>query len=223
MKQIAQLSGLGKPGEQIYSVRFLGKRGFIVTFEQTDPFYTLDLSVPEDPRVVGELEIPGFSSYLHPYGENIIVGVGQNVDPDTLARTGLQISMFDVSDFKNPERIKHYVEGGSDSSSSESEYNHQAFRLLEDSGLLILPVSKYRYRYGDASGSFDGFVVYSLETESIQTISTFRTLLFRPLALASAGVRPSYMQSRSIMVGGDLMTFKGHSILSHDLSDRERC
>ena len=75
--QVGAVTGLGEEGERIYGVRFMGERGYVVTFRQTDPLYTLDLSDPTAPKVVGELKIPGYSAYLHPVGENLLLGVGR--------------------------------------------------------------------------------------------------------------------------------------------------
>jgi uncharacterized secreted protein with C-terminal beta-propeller domain len=79
-------------------VRFLEDLAYVVTFRQVDPLYALDLSDPRDPRLLGELKIPGFSEYLHPVGEGLLLGVGREVDPDTGIDEGLKISLFDVSD-----------------------------------------------------------------------------------------------------------------------------
>ena len=118
----------------------MGDVGYVVTFRQTDPLYTLDLSDPTDPRVVGELKIPGYSAYLHPVGEGLLLGVGQ--DADASGRTqGLQASLFDVSDPANPLRID--TEGFGAYATSEVEYDHHAFSWFADHGLAVLPVESY--------------------------------------------------------------------------------
>jgi Beta propeller domain len=148
MMVVGTVGGLGKDGETIYSVRFMGDRGFVTTFETTDPFYTLDLSDPSNPVKVGELEIPGYSSYLHPIGNDLIIGVGQATDSNGTA-TGVQISLFDVSSFSSPVRIQAFSEVGSSnvssSSYSEAEYDFKAFRYLNESQLLIIPITIYNY------------------------------------------------------------------------------
>jgi uncharacterized secreted protein with C-terminal beta-propeller domain len=168
MPIVGQLSGLGKPGERIYSVHFQGDRAFVVTFREPDPFYSLDLSDPTSLKAVGELEIPGFSNYLHPItvpGDNeeqqdLIIGVGRHVDERTGRSGGLQVSLFDVSDFANPQRIQNFVEN-CDYSSSEAQYDHKAFRYLKESQLLILPLTVYT-RDNEA---FDGFRLYKVDPE----------------------------------------------------------
>jgi uncharacterized secreted protein with C-terminal beta-propeller domain len=148
MSVVGTVSDLGKNGETIYSVRFLGDRGFITTFETTDPFYTLDLSDPSNPTKVGELEIPGYSSYLYPVGNDLIIGVGQATDSNGTA-LGVQISLFDVSSFSNPVRIQTFSDIGnsnvSSTSYSEAEYDFKAFRYLNSSQLLIIPITIYNY------------------------------------------------------------------------------
>ena len=97
---IGQVGGLGR-GETIQSVRFIGSVGYVVTFEQTDPLYTLDLSDAANPRVAGELKILGFSAYLHPVGEGKLLGVGQDATEEG-RQLGTQVALFDVSDPANP-------------------------------------------------------------------------------------------------------------------------
>lgn len=139
MSVTGKLSGLGK-GERIYSARFTGKKGFVVTFRETDPFYTLDLSDPYNPKMIGELKIPGFSSYLHPIDENLIIGVGRDATETGVVK-GLKISLFDVSDFSNPLEIDKLIE--SDGSFSNAQWDHQAFRYISRENALILPVTWY--------------------------------------------------------------------------------
>merc|ERR1740124_1189956 len=126
MPIVGKASDLGR-GERIYAVRFLGERGFVVTFRQIDPFYTLDLSDPTKPVVMGELKIPGFSNYLHPIdgpNSDLILAVGQDADVETGRTQGLQIALYDVSDMTNPQQVKQFTEGGSDSASySAAQYD----------------------------------------------------------------------------------------------------
>ena len=96
-------------GEEIRSARFLGDTGYFVTFKETDPLFSVDLSDPAEPKVLGELKITGFSSYLHFYGENKLLGVGNEVDPETGAYTGIKLAMFDVSDPSNVKQLHKFV------------------------------------------------------------------------------------------------------------------
>lgn len=109
--------GLGKPREDVYAVRYLGEKAYVVTFERIDPLYVIDLSTPSSLQVLGELEIPGFSSYLHPIGDDYLLGVGQNIEVGTLPNNDdttidilplvdeMKLSLFDVKDPQNPKEI----------------------------------------------------------------------------------------------------------------------
>ncbi len=103
---VGMIEGLAK-GETIKSVRFMGDTGYVVTFEQTDPLFVIDLTNPEKPEVLGELKIPGFSNYLHPVTENYLLGIGVNGDEDG-AKNGMKVSLFDVSDKKNPKEVAKF-------------------------------------------------------------------------------------------------------------------
>ncbi|WP_033126154.1 MULTISPECIES: beta-propeller domain-containing protein [Eubacteriales] len=97
LKEIGRLDNLAK-GEQVYSARLMGDTGYFVTFRNTDPLFSADLSDPENPQILGELKIPGFSEYLHPYGEGRLLGIGMDADEETGATGGVKLSMFNVSD-----------------------------------------------------------------------------------------------------------------------------
>lgn len=103
---VGMIEGLAK-GETIKSVRFMGDTGYVVTFEQTDPLFVIDLKDPQNPEVLGELKIPGFSNYLHPVTENYLLGIGVNGD-DSGAGDGMKVSLFDVSDKKNPKEVSKF-------------------------------------------------------------------------------------------------------------------
>jgi hypothetical protein len=138
---IGHVGGIA-PGEQIFSARFDGDRGFMVTFEQTDPLFTLDLSDPTDPRVVGELDVFGFSTYLHPIEGDRLLAIGVGGDEDG-ANWETQVSMFDASDFAAPalmdtERLTSEGWGW-----SEALYEHKAFTYFAPKGLLAVPISSY--------------------------------------------------------------------------------
>ena len=132
--QIGEVDGLGT-GEQIYAVRFLGTQGYVVTFRQTDPLYVIDLSDPTAPVLSGELKIPGYSAYLHPVGDGLLLGVGQDAS-DTGGVQGTQLSLFDVHDPANPVRLSTLAVGGF----SEAEWDHHAFLYWPEDGTIVLPV-----------------------------------------------------------------------------------
>jgi uncharacterized secreted protein with C-terminal beta-propeller domain len=141
--QRGQVGGLGY-GERIYAVRFLGDVGYVVTFRQTDPLYTIDLSDPAQPRVRGELKIPGYSAYLHPIGEDLLLGVGQEATEDGRVQ-GLQLSLFDVSDLAQPRRLQK-AQLGQRFSSSAVEWDHHAFLWWPATKLAVLPIDSEAFR-----------------------------------------------------------------------------
>lgn len=141
MKQIGSVLDLGV-GERIYSSRFVGPIGYLVTFKQTDPFYVLDLSDPKNPKKTGELKIPGYSSYLHPISDKFILGVGQE-------GSQLKISLFDISDKSNPVEVDKYTLADYGSSIG---YDPHAFLLDSDKKLFFIPGynGAYIFSYSDA-------------------------------------------------------------------------
>jgi uncharacterized secreted protein with C-terminal beta-propeller domain len=147
--QAGRVGGLGK-GERVYSVRFVGDTGYVVTFRQIDPLYTLDLADPERPRVLGELKIPGYSAYLHPIGEDLLLGVGQDATEEGRP-TGTQLSIFDVSDLRRPTRLHTRALG---MGWSEAEHDHHAFLFWPRTGLVMIPFNEEAvgFRVGRARG-----------------------------------------------------------------------
>lgn len=136
--RVGQVGGLGE-GERVYAVRFIGDTGYVVTFRQVDPLYTLDLSTPARPRVLGELKLLGYSAYLHPVGDDLLLGIGRDISEDGHV-LGMQLSLFDVSDPRRPVRIEAKALG---SSWSEAESDHHAFLWWAPSRLAVLPVQAY--------------------------------------------------------------------------------
>jgi len=157
------------PGETVHASRFLGDHGFLVTFRRIDPLFILDLTDPTDPRVVAELTMPGFSDYLHPVGDTHLIGVGKWVinDNDFDWYQGLQLSLFDVSDWSNP-RVIQQIQFGGRGSESDVLYTHKAFTFMPDSNLLAVPMqlttlNDIPWEFGDPA--FDGVVVFRVDPQ----------------------------------------------------------
>ncbi|MBI5148327.1 beta-propeller domain-containing protein [Candidatus Pacearchaeota archaeon] len=142
MKVVGKLEDLA-PNERIYSARFLGDRAYLVTFKRVDPLFVIDLSNPAKPEVLGKLKIPGFSDYLHPYDENHIIGIGQEVNETTNRILGIKLALFDVSDVEHPVQVANYVVERQENSYSSSEalYDHKAFLFSKQKNLLVIPVT----------------------------------------------------------------------------------
>lgn len=146
------------PGEQIYSARFMGQRCYLVTFRTTDPLFAIDLAVPEAPKVLGELKLPGYSNYLHPYDDTHLVGFGKAAlevagnagNADQFWRgvsayyQGMKLSLFDVSDVARPKEL-HSVEIGDRGTDSELLWNHKALYQNPERHLYGFPIQVARY------------------------------------------------------------------------------
>jgi uncharacterized secreted protein with C-terminal beta-propeller domain len=147
---VGELSGLAKD-EQVYSVRFSGDIGYFVTFRQVDPLFAVDLSDPQNPRMLSELKIPGFSQYLHVYGKGLLFGLCMEADDRTGMTTCMKMSMFDTS---NPRDVREKDKLLLDSSYSEALYNHKAILLLPDKNIIAFPADDgYAvYGYSEAKG-----------------------------------------------------------------------
>ena len=148
--------------EKIYSVRFIGKIGYVVTFKQIDPLFVIDLSDPTNPEIKGELKIPGYSSYLHPYDENHIIGIGYNTKTNEYGGTvneNMKMSMFDVSDLENPQEM-FSIDIGEDYASSEITSNHKALFYNKNMNLIGFPV---RYNSKSYRDSKSGFTIFKID------------------------------------------------------------
>jgi uncharacterized secreted protein with C-terminal beta-propeller domain len=191
---LGRAAGLGR-GERIHAVRFAGDKGYVVTFRQVDPLYTLDLSRKTAPRVVGELKIQGYSAYLHPISDDLLLGVGQ--DASAQGRTqGTQLSLFDVSDLHRPARRAQALLGGN--SSSTAEFDPHAFLFWKPSNLAVIPLSAS----ADAGRQFEGAVAFTIGAASIAETgriahpatagSTYRPPIGRCLVIGDALYTLSY-------------------------------
>lgn len=168
LKRAGQIENIA-PGEKIYSARFMGKRGYLVTFKKVDPFFTLDLSNPKDPKILGKLKIPGYSDYLHPYDENHIIGLGKNTvegnEEGTFAwYQGIKIALFDVTDPTNPQEVAK-TEIGDRGTDSYALNDHKAFLFDKERELLVIPILLAEIpqsikNNSDNSGSTYGDYVY---------------------------------------------------------------
>ena len=200
---VGELEGLA-PGERIYSARFMGDRCYLVTFKQIDPFFVIDLSSPTDPKVLGELKIPGFSGYLHPYDENHIIGIGKQ-------DSNVKLSLFNVTDVTAPtETAKHIVAG--QWSDSTVLTDHKAFLFDKSKQLLVLPVSLngyYAKHYWQGAYVFnitlsDGFVLKGGVTHQESDVN---------------GWDSNYLVKRVLYIENTLYTVSNKKIKMNDLEN----
>jgi len=151
LEQVGELRGIA-PGERIFASRMLGKTGYVVTFRQTDPLFTIDLSEPTAPKLLGELHMPGFSSYLHPMEEGYLLAVGRDGEEDGTI-TGLAVNVFDVRDLTNPMLAHQYTLETTGWSWSEALWDHHAFTFHRS----VLSIPAYSVEYDATTGAYDRF------------------------------------------------------------------
>lgn len=169
LQEVGKIENIA-PGERIYSVRFMGDRAYIVTFRTVDPLFVIDVADPSAPTILGELKIPGYSDYLHPYDENYLIGFGKdtveiehkdakgNVIGTNAYYLGMKVALFDVTDVTNPiELHKEFI--GDRGTGSELLYNHKALLFSREKNLLVFPVDLYEVKNKDNYvGSKDNLV-----------------------------------------------------------------
>ena len=166
LETIGKIEGLAK-GERIYSVRFMGNRAYMVTFVETDPLFVIDLSNPTTPTVLGELKIPGYSKYLHPYDETHLIGIGEDTEVvnygygDRVVTNGMKMAMFDVTDPNNPQEL-YNVKIGEKGTYSELLYNHKALLFSKEKNIIAFPIS---ITDNDYKVIFQGAIVYGVSLE----------------------------------------------------------
>lgn len=166
MEIVGKIDNLAED-ESIYSARFMGNTGYFVTYRQVDPLFSVDFSDPTHPKILGELKVSGFSEYLHFYGENRLLGIGWETDPETGATKGLKLSMFDVSDPADVKEVDKLVIKNIDY--FPGEYNYKALTVSPEKNVIGLAASSY-----ESSGTVNSYMVFSYdEKEGFLTDLTY--------------------------------------------------
>lgn len=194
LKQVSKLEGIAKD-ERIYSARFMGDTGYFVTYKQVDPLFSVDLSDPKNPEILGELKIPGFSEYLHPYSENLLLGIGMDTDEDGMTSNGVKLSMFDISNPANVTEINKQILKGM--YGSDVFWNYKAVLIDAEKNLIGF----------SANGDSQHYYVYSYDDNS-----GFTCLMDRDVGNAWYGT------IRGMYIGETLYIIEGYAIESYDLS-----
>lgn len=148
LKIAGRIENLAK-GERVYSVRFDGDVGYFVTFRQVDPLFTVDLKDPADPKILSELKIPGFSEYLHPFGDGLLFGLGRDADSQGVVK-GDKLSMFDVSD---PANVSEAGKTTLTNSWSSAAYNHKSILISAERNIIAFPGDNYYFVYSYSKDS----------------------------------------------------------------------
>lgn len=191
-----QINDIAKE-EQVYSARFMGDIGYFVTFKQVDPLFSVDLSDPAAPEIIGELKIPGFSEYLHPYGEGKLLGIGMSVDQEGVTTEGVKISMFDISDPAGVQETDNYVIQGM--YGTDVAYNYKSVFMDVEKNLFGFT------GYGDA-------MEYNLFT--YDETGGFREVFSRELT--------GYGEARGLYAGETFYLIAGNTVESYTLSGFEK-
>ncbi len=235
---IGHIGGIAED-ERIWSARFVGEKAYLVTFRNIDPLWTIDLSEPTNPRIIGELKVPGVSTYIHPMGDDHLLTIGIAGDDDGLEWGVTQISIFDVSDFSNPilaSSLRLTPTSGEDDgwsySYSEATYEHKAFQYWEADGLLAIPMSTQRY-YSDIK-EIDGRLYYSSGYEYISKLMLINAKPGEELEIYNEVDHSSFYNSsywwdnsdvrRSIFMGGGdyIYAISEKGVTAHNVDTMER-
>ena len=221
MNQVGEVSDLAK-GERIYSARFMGDRAYIVTFKEMDPLFTFDLSNPTNPKVLGELKIPGYSTYLHPVGENHLLGLGyqtevekiQGSNENFVKQVGLKLSLFNVKDLNNPiEQDVELISG--EGTYSQAIDNHKAFFIHQDKNLYGFPVSIYDYNKNPTNPYFgEGAMLYTVTPDTGITVAAN---LITPSQNAAYEAWETLTQ-RILYINDAIYLVRQQQIVSYDLN-----
>lgn len=241
MRQAGRLEGLA-PGEQIYSVRFLGTTGFLVTFEMVDPLFVIDLTIPTSPQLLGELHMPGYSNYLHPLGNNQLLGLGKNVTISDSGGwwwyTGMKVSLFDASDPCNPHEAAKLIIGVR-GTTSPALYDHHAVLCDPEMNLLVIPVYLREYTSGppDRTSQLGDFIWAGAYVFDIDPETASITIRGQISHVTNPDIYDSYAEwyldwigvwnwypntpfvYRSLYIGDVLYTISFYSIAMHNLND----
>ena len=198
-------------GEKIYAVRFMGKVGYVVTFEQIDPLFVLDLSDPKNPEVKGQLKIPGYSSYLHPYDETHVIGIGYNTESNGyggVRNSNIKMSMFDISDLSSPTEMFN-ITIGLDYANLELLYDHKKLFYKPSDNLIGFGYSTYARDHSKEYWSFDIFHI-DLE-KGFEKFARF------------SHENNNYLTNikRMIYIGNTLFGLSANKVKSYDLNTQE--
>ena len=222
MKTIGSLTHIAEQ-EQIYSTRFVGDRLYMVTFKRVDPFFVIDLSSPENPKILGKLKIPGYSDYLHPYDSTHIIGVGKETgttDWGGVSTKGLKLAFFDVSDVEHPKQIDK-VEIGDAGTDSAALSDHRAFLFDKTKNLLVLPARVVKLvdttggSRGDQQRIWYGAYVFGITPE---TGFVVRGTIEHGTSSGYTWYSSPYEVKRSLYIGDTLYTLSHKQILANSLS-----
>ena len=215
-------------GETIYSARFVGKRGYLVTFKKIDPLFVIDLENPTSPSVLGYLKVTGYSSYLHPYDETHVIGIGKETVADEQGDfawyQGVKISLFDVADVEHPVEIGK-VEIGDRGTDSQVLYDHKALLFDRTRNLLVLPIALHEIDLAKYSGEVPPYAYGDLVWQGAYVFNVSVTdglaLKGRVTHLETDVNDYEHYVNRALYIGNVLYTLSDKTIKMNDLATLE--
>ncbi len=242
LKIIGKIEDIAQ-GESIYSVRFMGKKAYMVTFKRVDPLFVIDLSNPKKPALVGKLKIPGYSDYLHPYDENHLIGIGKEVDESIdadkvhssdavyyTAIQGVKLALFDVTDIEHPvEMYKEVI--GDRGTESEALNDHKAFLFDKEKNLLVIPIrlaeisdaqkKSADWKNMEGEFTFQGAYIYNISLDNGFKLRGRVTHIDDPEALMKSGYYfdSPYSVKRSLYMDDVLYTISNKKVKMNDLKN----
>lgn len=216
---------LGKPGEQIYATRFLGNRGYLVTYRLTDPLYVLDLADPLDPKIGGELQVSGYSDYLFPLTENLLLGVGKDAVSDGTAGDGrfawyqgVKLSLIDVTQPSAPREVVRQIIGRRGTDATVLHDHHGiAIQQVGSVARVALPVNLHDTppaRPTGAPSDFFGYTQTGLYRFDIDTAANSLTARSPIVAPAASAFDPDIASDRSVLVGDQVHYLRNFGFIS---------
>lgn len=219
MTTIGKIENLAE-GEEIKSARFMGDTGYFVTYENTDPLFSVDLSDPENPKITGKLKITGFSEYLHFYGQNRLLGIGWETDPDSGSTEGLKCSMFDISDPSEVKEIDRIIL--KDVTDCDALSNYRAILASVDKNLFGFAYGVYKNTGAGNYYSYNGqdFYYYGLFSYSEDGFTPETYLNFADTGLFDEEITTrQFRTSRGVYVGDTFFLVTDKGIAAYDMAD----
>lgn len=199
LKVIGSIEGLAED-ERVYSARLLGDVGYFVTFRETDPLFSVDFSDPKKPKIIGELKIPGFSEYLHFYGEDMLLGIGMDVDEDGFSTNGVKLSMFDISDNTDVKEVQKYV-----------MKNVYGADVMYDYRAALIDVNKNIIGFSVHGGNGENYCIFSYDTDNGFVCLMDETVNGN-----------GYQTARGVYIDTKLYVVKGNIIEAYSMKDYQK-
>lgn len=211
MNLVGKLNNL-EPGERIYSTRFIGDKAYVVTYKNTDPLLVIDLKNPSSPTVLGELKIPGFSTYLQSYDDTHLIGIGMNTNEENnrVKTDGIKLSLFDISNLSSPKELSS-IKVDLNYSNSEALYDYKAFLFSKSKKIIAFPVMGSTIE----GSQFNGAYVYNIDLNSGITLKG--KITHANMDNNDASYIPQI--NRIIYINDDLYTFSQTEIKANKISD----